>query len=251
MAGINLIPHLKLGPAGVAAGGPTSTTETFAGPAPEAPADNSSSSSSSSSPFARLRALADGGNAFTLDDLKYLFFTLFGIAAILYISPIVVENLTKPTEAELKQTEARLQGEVAKLEVQVKQTEALRNEIKSFEAQMAEVQKKLTLIESTGRNRNLIVRMIDFLVNEMPNNVWLTRTGVDGAVTDSKITVEGYALSLQNVSEFVKKLEGAVFFPVWDVVETTAEKSQANAATPNVQPIDAKKFQISAKVKAL
>ena len=92
-----------------------------------------------------------------------------------------------------------------------------------FEAQSAELARRVALIEELRGGQGGPVRMLDQVSRAMPEGVWLTELRQEGA----DITVQGLATSLTVLSELVVALESSGYFtlPV-DIVDSQFE-SQA------------------------
>ena len=92
-----------------------------------------------------------------------------------------------------------------------------------FEAQSAELARRVALIEELRGGQGGPVRMLDQVSRAMPEGVWLTELRQEGA----DITVQGRATSLTVLSELVVALESSGYFtlPV-DIVDSQLE-SQA------------------------
>ena len=92
-----------------------------------------------------------------------------------------------------------------------------------FEAQSAELARRVALIEELRGRQGGPVRMLDQVSRAMPEGVWLTELRQEGA----DITVQGRATSLTVLSELVVALESSGYFtlPV-DIVDSQFE-SQA------------------------
>ena len=92
-----------------------------------------------------------------------------------------------------------------------------------FEAQSAELARRVALIEDLRGGQGGPVRMLDQVSRAMPEGVWLTELRQEGA----DITVQGRATSLTVLSELVVALESSGYFtlPV-DIVDSQFE-SQA------------------------
>ena len=92
-----------------------------------------------------------------------------------------------------------------------------------FEAQSAELARRVALIEELRGGQGGPVRMLDQVSRAMPEGVWLTELRQEGA----HITVQGRATSLTVLSELVVALESSGYFtlPV-DIVDSQRE-SQA------------------------
>lgn len=228
-----------------------------------------------------IRKFTEGGAA--LDERERLLLVLFlvGIGSIFGTRTYLSTFYFPGREEEIRNQIAAEDAKIAEINNKLKAFDAIKNDIASFDQNMAQVREKLNLIESVQKGRNSIVRMIDFVVGEMPDGVWLANikidnsAGVQGAAgampqpntgpmgsdgpSLGSVAVRGSALTLQLVSEFMKRLEGAIFFPKWNLVETRDETSSAsplpgfggagNAAQQ--RPIEAKSFEINAKVVSL
>ena len=92
-----------------------------------------------------------------------------------------------------------------------------------FEAQSADLARRVALIEELRGGQGGPVRMLDQVSRAMPEGVWLTELRQEGA----DITVQGRATSLTVLSELVVALESSGYFtlPV-DIVDSQLE-SQA------------------------
>ena len=92
-----------------------------------------------------------------------------------------------------------------------------------FEAQSAELARRVALIEELRGRQGGPVRMLDQVSRAMPEGVWLTELRQEGA----DITLQGRATSLTVLSELVVALESSGYFtlPV-DIVDSQFE-SQA------------------------
>ena len=89
-----------------------------------------------------------------------------------------------------------------------------------FEAQSAELARRVALIEELRGGQGGPVRMLDQVSRAMPEGVWLTELRQEGA----EITVQGRATSLTVLSELVVALESSGYFtlPV-DIVDSQLE----------------------------
>ncbi|MBS1982783.1 MAG: PilN domain-containing protein [Bdellovibrionales bacterium] len=162
-----------------------------------------------------------------------------------------VRDFTSRKEAALRVEVNKLDQQIAEEKKKLDALKGLAQEADAYERQMAELQRKLAIIESLGKNRNLAVRMVDFIVSEMPSNIWLAKMNLDTR-TEQKVEVLGNATSLQLVSEFMRRLEGAVFFPRWQLVETSSrDASTASDPKANKGPSDVRSFSLNAKVVPL
>jgi Tfp pilus assembly protein PilN len=199
--------------------------------------------------------LLDGGGSLDLSGAEKVRLLLagLGLAAIplggQYIDGMMQE-IANQKQAEIAQMDTKIQEERNKLAG----LSGLQEQIASYDQQMRVLQEKLQLVEAVQQNRNSLIRMVDFVVSQLPNEVWMRRLEVNiqqgVGNPDSKISVAGSALTLQSVSEFLKKLENAVFFPSWDLTQTQSAPSGGGAA-PGTDPLDAKTFEITSRIVSL
>lgn len=184
---------------------------------------------------------------FQREDFIRLLLICIGVGLI-YGGKFLVRDYTGKITQEKQAVVARMDTEIAELNQKLTALKDLQGEQDAFDKRVQELQKKLDLVESVSRNRNLAVRMVDFAVTEMPSPVWLSRIYLDLS-NDGRIELSGRSTSMQLVSEYLKRLEGAVFFPAWQLIETQNEAVSADAnSTGGVTPRDTKRFGISAKV---
>jgi len=154
---------------------------------------------------------------------KRAFFVALGIAAV--VGAVVVgiwysllEQLTSAQQAR----NAFLKSEIAKLEVQIKDIANLRSEIEALKARQRAV-------EDLQVNRNIPVYLLDELVKQTPEGIYLTTIRQNGGV----VTVTGVAQTNERVSEFLRNtqynskwLERPELVEIKAVNMTTANKEQ-------------------------
>jgi Tfp pilus assembly protein PilN len=186
--------------------------------------------------------------------------------ASIFLGKALVATYTSTMAASVQSQIAEYDQQIAAEQQKLASFKSIEGEISSYEAKMREARDKLTIIEGVRKNRNALVRMLDFVVGEMPSSIWLTKVTIDntpGGTTDpggskqGTVQVTGFAISLQLVSEFMKRLEGAVFFPRWELVETNNQPGSATTPAPQGStagasiPPDAKSFDINARIVTL
>ena len=154
---------------------------------------------------------------------KRAFFVALGIAAV--VGAVVVgiwysllQQLTSAQQAR----NSFLRTEIARLETQIKDIANLRNEI---EAQKA----RQRAVEDLQTNRNIPVYLLDELVKQTPEGIYLTAIKQNGGV----VTVAGVAQTNERVSEFLRNtqynskwLERPELVEIKAVNMTTANKEQ-------------------------
>jgi type IV pilus assembly protein PilN len=112
-----------------------------------------------------------------------------------------------------------LQAEIGKLDAQIKDIANLRNEIEALKARQRAV-------EDLQTDRNIPVHLLDELVRQVPEGVYLQTIRQNGAV----VAITGVAQTNERVSEL---LRNAAYNSSWlekpELVEIKASVPQANA----------------------
>lgn len=128
---------------------------------------------------------------------KRAFFVALGVAAVVGVFVIgiwysLLEQLTSAQQAR----NAFLKTEIAKLEAQIKDIANLRNEIEALKARQRAV-------EDLQTNRNIPVYLLDELVKQTPEGIYLTAVRQNGSI----VTVTGIAQTNERVSEFLRNTQ--------------------------------------------
>jgi len=128
---------------------------------------------------------------------KRAFFVALGVAAIVGAVVVgiwysVLQQLTAAQQAR----NTFLKTEIAKLEAQIKDIANLRNEIEALKARQRAV-------EDLQTNRNIPVYLLDELVKQTPEGIYLTSIKQNGGV----VTVAGIAQTNERVSEFLRNTQ--------------------------------------------
>lgn len=205
----------------------------------------------SSSRFS-LSSLAGGGVSLDASDRVRIVLFVVGIAAI-YFTKITVEDLVVKKQAEIVAVSQQKDQEIAKYNRKLKELQSIKAEADEFDNVMAEVQRKLNLAESVGRDRNFLVRAVDFIIQQMPPKVWMKSIMVD-VTNEKKLSIEGASLQMQTVSDFLFKLQPGSFFSNWELEETQAVSETASSSSTLLDtgaprtPLDYKNFKIKAMV---
>jgi type IV pilus assembly protein PilN len=127
-------------------------------------------------------------------ERKRAFFSALGLAALLGVGVVmlwygVLQQLTSVQQGR----NLFLQGEIGKLEVQIKDVATLKEEIEALKARQKAV-------EDLQADRNVPVYLLDELVKQTPEGVYLTSVRQDGPL----VTVQGYAQTNERVSEMLR-----------------------------------------------
>ena len=154
---------------------------------------------------------------------KRAFFVALGIAAVVGAVVVgiwysVLQQLTAAQQAR----NTFLKTEIAKLEVQIKDIANLRSEIEALKARQRAV-------EDLQTNRNIPVYLLDELVKQTPEGVFLTSIKQVGGV----VTVAGVAQTNERVSEF---LRNAQYNSKWLERPELVEIKAVNLTTANKEP---------------
>jgi len=154
---------------------------------------------------------------------KRAFFVALGVAAVVGAVAVgiwysLLQQLTSLQQAR----NAFLKGEITKLEAQIKDIANLRNEIEALKARQRAV-------EDLQTNRNIPVYLLDELVKQTPEGIYLTSIKQNGGL----VTVAGIAQTNERVSEFLRNtqynskwLERPELVEIKAVSMTTSNKEQ-------------------------
>lgn len=128
---------------------------------------------------------------------KRAFFIALGVAAVVGLVVIgiwysVLQQLTAAQQAR----NTFLKSEVAKLEAQIKDIANLRSEIEALKARQRAV-------EDLQTNRNIPVYLLDELVKQTPEGIYLTSIRQNAGV----VTLAGIAQTNERVSEFLRNTQ--------------------------------------------
>lgn len=108
----------------------------------------------------------------------------------------------------LGQQAATLGSELTEARAEEARLQEILKQVQGFEAQRAQLQQRLTLIDELRRGQSAPVHMIDQISRALPEMTWLTglrQSGYD-------VTIEGRCLSLTSLSDFVGNLEASRYF---------------------------------------
>ena len=101
-----------------------------------------------------------------------------------------------------------LKTEIAKLDEQIKDIDKLRDQIQQVLARKA-------VVETLQANRNEAVHLLDQLVRQLPEGVYLRSV----KQVDKKVTIVGYAQSNARVSTLMRNIEGSPWVERPELVE--------------------------------
>jgi type IV pilus assembly protein PilN len=132
-----------------------------------------------------------------------------------------------------------LKTEIAKLDDQIKEIDKLREQI-------SQVLARKQVVETLQATRNEAVHLIDQLVRQLPDGIYLKSVRQTG----TKVTVVGYAQSNARVSTLMRNIEGSPWLGAPELVEIklVPMPGQAPARTP-AQAEKINEFTLNLQVK--
>jgi len=125
-----------------------------------------------------------------------------------------------------------LQGEIAKLDKQIE-------EINTLKVQIAALLARKIVVETLQGNRSEVVHLLDQLVRQLPDGVYLKSIKQTG----SKVTITGYTQSQARVSTLMRNLESSQQLENPGLIEikaVTQGASRINEFTMNINITRAK-----------
>ena len=120
----------------------------------------------------------------------------------------------------LRRDSQQADADIARAETEIMQLRSVLVQVQKFEAQRAQLQQRVTLIEQLRRGQTAPVHVIDEIAKALPDRTWLTEMKQKG----NDITLAGMTTSNMGVSDFVANLENSGWFkrPV-DIIGTTTD----------------------------
>lgn len=128
----------------------------------------------------------------------------------------------------LQRQSADLDQRIADAQLEVQRLQSIIQQVEDFEAQQAELQQRVTLIQQLQQGKSEAVHMLDAISRALPETMWLTEMREE----DDGISIDGRCTTLTALSDFVANLESSGYFarPV-EIVDSQVEPAaQANSA---------------------
>ena len=113
-----------------------------------------------------------------------------------------------------------LKTKIAELDAQIKEIDRLRDQIQQVLA-------RKQVVETLQSNRNEAVHLLDQLVRQLPEGVYLSSV----KQTDKKVTIVGYAQSNARVSTLMRNIEGSPWLEKPELVEIRLVSMPAQGRT--------------------
>ena len=98
---------------------------------------------------------------------------------------------------------------IAQTRAKIAELEKVIGEVTNINARKKEVEQKLAVLDTLRKGRNGPVRMLDALSSAMPKKVWLK----DFVEASNSVTINGSAVSHDEVAELMRGLGGMVWTP--------------------------------------
>jgi type IV pilus assembly protein PilN len=117
----------------------------------------------------------------------------------------------------LQQTSKEVDQQIVQAEAETQQLRSVLSQVQKFEAQKAQLQQRVTLIEQLRRGQTGPVHVIDEISKAVPDRLWLTEMIQKG----QEVTLVGVTTSMSGVSDFLANLEGSAWIkkPV-DIIDS-------------------------------
>jgi type IV pilus assembly protein PilN len=109
--------------------------------------------------------------------------------------------------ADAAKTEERLRFDVQRTEKEIADLNRIIGEVQNYEKENKALEEKLKVLDTLERGRTGPVKMLDAMATSIPKNVWLHRLEEKGGA----MTLEGAALSNDDLAEFMKALANIVW----------------------------------------
>jgi len=119
----------------------------------------------------------------------------------------------------LGQQAAQIEAEIEAANREEQRLQEILRQVKEFEARKTMLQQRVDLIDSLRKGQNAPVHMVDQVSRALPEMTWITNMlqQPDGYT----LNIQGRALTLTSLSDFIANLEGSRYFirPV-EIVES-------------------------------
>lgn len=133
---------------------------------------------------------------------------------------------------------ALLKTEIAKLDEQIREIDKLREQI-------SQVLSRKQVVETLQANRNEAVHLLDQLVRQLPDGIYLRSIRQSGA----KITLIGYAQSNARVSTLMRNIQSSPWLGSPELVEIKLVPLPGAAAQRGAPPDRVNEFTLNLQVK--
>ena len=135
----------------------------------------------------------------------------------------------------LNNESARLDAEILARQQEAQRLQSLLAEVQRFEAQRAQLQQRVQLIEQLRSGQSIPVQLLDHVSRSIPEMMWLTQMTQEGGA----VTIDGRSTTLIGLSDFVGNLgNGPLLKKPIEIVKSQVESSAAATGTAPVELIN-------------
>jgi type IV pilus assembly protein PilN len=126
----------------------------------------------------------------------------------------------------LRKEAGKLKDDVTAAEAETRRLQTLIVQVRQFEERKAQLQQRVTLIETLRRGQSSPVHVLDAISRSVPDMLWLTQLDQKGP----DLSIEGRCLTLTSISDFVDNLGRSGWFtkPV-EIVSSQVEPGTAGS----------------------
>jgi type IV pilus assembly protein PilN len=142
---------------------------------------------------------------------------------------------------------ARLDAEITARQQEAARLQSLLAEVHTFEAQRAQLQQRVQLIEQLRSGQSVPVQLLDHVSRSLPDMMWLTDMTQQG----SAVTIEGRSTTLIALSDFVGNLGAGAFLkkPI-EIVKSQVETARGGGSTAAGPEVELISFTVKAELAA-
>jgi len=128
----------------------------------------------------------------------------------------------------LSQASAKVDGDIAAAEQEATRLRSMMAEVQAFEAQRAQIQQRVALIEELRGGQSLPVQLLDHVSRSLPDMLWLTSMTQDA----TQVTMVGNSRTLIALSDFVGNLGGGTVLrkPI-EIVDSRVQEASGTGPT--------------------
>lgn len=130
----------------------------------------------------------------------------FVAMAVAFFPQLIVSEYKRVVTAGFNAKGAAIDKELKIIENEIQTLVPFKKELESYDAQKAEVNRRLTVIRGIVDTRNTPVLTLDAIGQSLPEGVWLDSVNYESAGEQERLTLEGKALTNEDVSDFVDRL---------------------------------------------
>jgi type IV pilus assembly protein PilN len=134
----------------------------------------------------------------------------------------------------LTEEAARVEADIVAAQGEQARLRSLLTEVQQFESRRAQLQQRVQLIEQLRAGQSIPVQLLDHVSRSLPDMLWLT----DMEQTGDAITIQGRAMTLLAVSDFVRDLGSSNLLvkPI-DIPNTQVESLPGGQGQPAIDVI--------------